>query len=690
MRPATFVELGTQYGESYFGFCQAIRDQGVRCSAFAVDTWRGDAQTGAYGEEVFEDVERHNRTYYESFSRLLRMTFDDAAPLFDPETIDLLHIDGLHTYDALRRDFEIWFPKVRAGGIVLLHDIEVRQGDFGVWRVWEELQKQYRTFSFSHSCGLGVIAKPGPAEYSGVLALLFDQRPGAAEAVRQHYELCADRLELRHARNSTERADINPQLFWRCAGEEFSEDRSVRRYVSIGPDMSSVRVTAPPPAAVPVQLRIDIADRPIILEVTQATIEDSAGEAIWDLVSSRPLPELGAAGLRITPLRSGRSVLLNVFEADNWLLPPLDEERLARLKDGYALVLQMRRLSPQGCSDAAAPAITPQDSDVQRREAPLQPAQELAAGQAEQLEAARRSLVDRDRENVALRAALAAMTSSLTWRLTRPVRSMVTLLLRSSRAEKRRDSVPDCAHLYLDLMKNCLTRMLFPDCSVDVKFQPTGLFDPEARRNGQDWPSEADTMIGIERLASLETCLIDAILDKIPGDFVETGVWRGGACILMKAVLKALAQDDRRVWVVDSFEGLPKPNPGEYPADSQDRLWESNAYLGVSLDRVRANFEKYGLLDDRVRFLKGWFKDTLPSAPIDRIAVLRLDGDMYESTMNVLDNLYERVSRGGYVVVDDYGALANCRAAVDAFRARHGSTEEIHWIDWTGIYWRRS
>jgi hypothetical protein len=262
--------------------------------------------------------------------------------------------------------------------------------------------------------------------------------------------------------------------------------------------------------------------------------------------------------------------------------------------------------------------------------------------------------------------------------------------MRKAADKMQKDSVPDCARLYLDLLKNCLTRMLFPDCCVDLEFKPTGLFDPEARRKGQDWPYEADTMIGSERLASLESCAIDVLLDKIPGDFVETGVWRGGACILMKAVLKALAQDGRCVWVVDSFEGLPKPSPDEYPADSQDRLWESNAYLGVSLDRVRANFEKYGLLDDQVRFLKGWFKDTLPIAPISRIALLRLDGDMYESTMNVLDNLYERVSPGGYIIVDDYGWFANCRAAVDTFRDRHHITEEIHQIDWTAIYWRRS
>jgi hypothetical protein len=250
------------------------------------------------------------------------------------------------------------------------------------------------------------------------------------------------------------------------------------------------------------------------------------------------------------------------------------------------------------------------------------------------------------------------------------------------------DDVPQ--RLYLELLKGCLTRLLFPDCCVNTQLLPTGQFDPEARRNGQDWPYEAETMIGMKRLDNIEFCVREVLRNDVPGDLVETGVWRGGASILMKAVLKTYGDATRRVWVADSFEGFPATDPERYPADAGDHLGDFNAYLGVPLERVQENFLRYGLLDERVRFLKGWFRDTLPSAPIDRIAVLRLDGDLYESTMEAFDSLYDRVQAGGYVIVDDYGALASCRAAVHDFRDRRGIADPMKEIDWTGVYWQRT
>jgi O-methyltransferase len=244
--------------------------------------------------------------------------------------------------------------------------------------------------------------------------------------------------------------------------------------------------------------------------------------------------------------------------------------------------------------------------------------------------------------------------------------------------------------LYLDLLKGCLTRLLFPDCCIDTQLRPTGQFDPEARRLGQDWPYEAETMVGKERLDNLEECVRDVLRCNIPGDLVETGVWRGGASILMRAVLKAYGDTSRCVWLVDSFEGLPRANPRLWPADAEDHLADFNEYLGVSLERVQANFQRYGLLAAQVRFLKGWFRDTLPSAPIGRIAILRLDGDMYESTMDAFNNLYDKVQVGGYIIVDDYGALANCRSAVHDFRNSRGIVDPIQPVDWTGAFWQRS
>ncbi|HEX6311454.1 MAG TPA: TylF/MycF/NovP-related O-methyltransferase [Acidimicrobiia bacterium] len=208
------------------------------------------------------------------------------------------------------------------------------------------------------------------------------------------------------------------------------------------------------------------------------------------------------------------------------------------------------------------------------------------------------------------------------------------------------------------------------------------------REFGLDWPAHAETMIGLRRLDDVEACVVDVLRRDVPGDLLEAGVWRGGTTIFMRAVLAAYDDDRRRVWVADSFQGLPAPDPDAFPADA-GLDYTGHAELSVGVQQVRANFARYGLLDDRVEFLPGWFKDTLPNAPIERLAVLRLDGDLYESTMDALEALYPKLSVGGYCIVDDYGALEACRRAVDDYRAAHGITEEIEPVDWTAVSWRR-
>jgi len=193
LQPRLLVELGTHYGESYFGFCQSIAETGCLCSCYAVDTWRGDSHSLAYGEEVYSNVRQYNFERYASFSYLLRTTFDEAITWFRNESIDLLHIDGLHTYEAVKHDFDSWYPKVAPGGIILLHDIAVRYADFGVWKLWEDLSRKYDSFEFHHSHGLGVIRKPAASgSPAGGLDSLF--RGENAEAIRSHYVHCADRL----------------------------------------------------------------------------------------------------------------------------------------------------------------------------------------------------------------------------------------------------------------------------------------------------------------------------------------------------------------------------------------------------------------------------------------------------------------------------------------------------------------
>lgn len=156
--PKLFVELGTHSGNSYFSFCQSVVENGLSTKCYAVDTWQGDEHAGRYNDEVFTKINAHNQQHYSEFSRLLRMTFDDALDNFSDNTIDLLHIDGLHTYEAVKHDFETWLPKLASGAVVIFHDTNVRERDFGVWKVWEELQARYpNNLEFIHSHGLGVL-----------------------------------------------------------------------------------------------------------------------------------------------------------------------------------------------------------------------------------------------------------------------------------------------------------------------------------------------------------------------------------------------------------------------------------------------------------------------------------------------------------------------------------------------------
>ncbi|MEM7534568.1 MAG: TylF/MycF/NovP-related O-methyltransferase [Chloroflexota bacterium] len=205
---------------------------------------------------------------------------------------------------------------------------------------------------------------------------------------------------------------------------------------------------------------------------------------------------------------------------------------------------------------------------------------------------------------------------------------------------------------------------------------------------GYIWPTYADTMIGTPRLENIRDCILNCFAENVPGDFIEAGVWRGGGSIFMAAILNAYQISDRKIFVADSFQGLPPPDAETYPADKGDKHSKYNKILSVSLEEVQRNFEKYDLLHDNIVFVPGWFKDTLPTLKDNRFAVIRLDGDMYGSTIESLDNLYPLLSVGGYCIIDDY-ALDGCRKAVDDYRARFSITEPIISIDWTGAYWKK-
>ncbi len=249
----------------------------------------------------------------------------------------------------------------------------------------------------------------------------------------------------------------------------------------------------------------------------------------------------------------------------------------------------------------------------------------------------------------------------------------------------------DNKDLYLDLMKKCLINSIYQDNSVSETTNNHRVYrySQEKRENGRDWPSVAHTMIGLKRLNNLQFCVEDVLKNNIPGDLAETGVWRGGATIFMRAILKAYNNTEKKVFVADSFEGLPASNAELYPAD---KSYDFSGFkiLAVSLEQVQENFRRYNLLDEQVIFLKGWFCNTLPHAPIEKLAVMRLDGDLYESTWDALSNLYPKLSVGGYVIIDDWN-IPCCVQAVCDFRNKFNITDEIIPIgDNMGVFWKRT
>lgn len=157
-KPKVLVELGVHYGDSYFCFCQAVKEHNLECKCFGIDNWKGDEHSGFYSDEVYESVLTHNQRYTH-FSKILRKDFSDALENFDDSSIDLLHIDGCHTYDSVSTDFKKWYPKVKENGFILLHDTCINRENFGVAKFWSDIESNYPSYNFPHSCGLGIIRK---------------------------------------------------------------------------------------------------------------------------------------------------------------------------------------------------------------------------------------------------------------------------------------------------------------------------------------------------------------------------------------------------------------------------------------------------------------------------------------------------------------------------------------------------
>lgn len=444
LRPSVFVELGTQLGESYFAFCQAMVESGTTAKAYAVDTWEGDLHTGRYGDDVFQEVDEYNRALYSHFSRLMRMPFDDAADHFETESIDLLHIDGLHTYEAVRHDFDTWWPKVKPGGMVLLHDSSVRQADFGVWKLLDEVRPSLATAEFFHSNGLGIIRKAGAGRENGVISMLFDDDARMQE-LRRYYEVCADHLEHRFWLEGQKRPadwDITTQLFWRSAGEKFTESASVHVAHTITPERSSVALTIPAVNAPVAELRIDLTRSAAFLALHAISALNRDGEKLWGLGDPLPLGQLESRGLRGIACAEGGGVLVVDAPSGASFLVAVPSPARERLQAGGQIVVEMSGLDSWSFVSKLAARSEHLEAlhlagqqELERYDRALAETQALAAGRSSEVDATKENvraaderisaleaqIVARERDLADVQQRLSAIESSLLWRAVRPL-----------------------------------------------------------------------------------------------------------------------------------------------------------------------------------------------------------------------------------------------------------------------------
>jgi hypothetical protein len=327
MKPALLVELGVDRGESYFAFCQAAAENqtGTRC--FGIDTWRGDQHAGGYDETTFAQVAGHNRTHYESFSTLLRSNFHDALAQFADASIDVLHLDGLHTETAVRHDVESWLPKLRPGGILLLHDVRVRSKDFGVWKIWAELQRQGRSWTFEDGPGLGVWQKPPVRPLPGFLEELLAPPNEFNSALARYYTERAQAMQekiVQHWRDGSIRhtpfaQQTIIQVFHSSDGSH-REEGSV--YARVGHEgWKDVRIELPPDAGA-APLRIDFVSALTTIEIASIRVT-KAGDACFTADEHSGFDTIRVSG--DAERKAGHTLLIRVTGIDPQLyLPAID------------------------------------------------------------------------------------------------------------------------------------------------------------------------------------------------------------------------------------------------------------------------------------------------------------------------------------------------------------------------------
>lgn len=451
IRPRLIVELGTHWGESYFTFCQTVQEQHLSCLCYAVDHWEGDEHAGKYGEEVFDEVTTYNNRYYRQFSYLLRRSFNDALSQFEDESIDLLHIDGLHTYEAVARDFRSWLPKVSKGGIILLHDICPRHEDFGVWRLWNDIKAEFPdAFEFHHSWGLGVVAKDRIDRSSPLIELLFDSSLPVQEDLRRYYVIYASHLEnilgrfpLAAGRPAPPPLvpEVRVQIFpWGESGHTV-ETCQIRR-IKADTWETVVFDLRVPGALSP--LRIDPAGEPCFVEIGDLEIYSISGELLWKPDAERA-SDLTAAGTATQPYHDVASFFVSTGDDPQIMVAvpsdirgPATVRVSLRITPASKLAIELFHGFASRLIERDA-QLKERDAQINQRDAQLRDSlsqrESLANQLAEAAAQARQAAVESEetlRKTQELLAAsedtLYRMHHSLSWKVTAPIRKLMTFL----------------------------------------------------------------------------------------------------------------------------------------------------------------------------------------------------------------------------------------------------------------------